>query len=60
MVTHPNPKIKDLLMDKITPKTSFGQWFSSINLKIFKENVKTMKLDYYFSDFFKGQEDREK
>ncbi|MBU5266671.1 DUF4372 domain-containing protein, partial [Virgibacillus proomii] len=34
-------------MDKNTPKTSFGQWFSSINLKIFEENVKTMKLDYY-------------
>lgn len=34
-------------MDKITPKTSFGQWFSSINLKKFEDNVKTMKLDYY-------------
>ncbi|MFU0789866.1 MAG: IS4 family transposase [Virgibacillus proomii] len=34
-------------MDKITPKTSFGQWFSSINLQQFEENVKTMKLDYY-------------
>ena len=34
-------------MDKITPKTSFGQWFSPINLQLFEENVKTMKLDYY-------------
>lgn len=34
-------------MDKNTPKTSFGQWFSSINLPLFEENVKTMKLDYY-------------
>jgi IS4 transposase len=34
-------------MDKITPKTSFEQWFSSINLQLFEENVKTMKLDYY-------------
>lgn len=34
-------------MDKNTPKTSFGQWFSSINLQLFKESVKTMKLDYY-------------
>jgi len=34
-------------MDKITRKTSFGQWFSPINLKVFEEQVKTMKLDYY-------------
>ncbi|PLR80284.1 IS4 family transposase [Bacillus sp. V33-4] len=34
-------------MDKITPKTSFGQWFSPINLRLFEEKVKTMKLDYY-------------
>ncbi|WP_257348638.1 IS4 family transposase, partial [Pseudalkalibacillus decolorationis] len=34
-------------MDKITPKTSFGQWFSPINLQLFEENVKTMKLDHY-------------
>lgn len=34
-------------MDKITRKTSFGQWFSQINLQLFEENVKTMKLDYY-------------
>ena len=32
MVTRPNPLIKELLMDKITRKTSFGQWFSPINL----------------------------
>jgi hypothetical protein len=25
-------------MDKITPKTSFGQWFSPINLQLFEEN----------------------
>lgn len=34
-------------MDKITRKTSFGQWFSPINLQFFEENMKTMKLDYY-------------
>lgn len=34
-------------MDKITRKTSFGQWFSPINMKIFEEQVKTKKLDYY-------------
>ncbi len=34
-------------MDKNTPKTSFGQWFSSINVQLFEKNVKTMKLDYY-------------
>lgn len=34
-------------MDKITRKTSFGQWFSYINLNIFEDHVKTMKLDYY-------------
>jgi IS4 transposase len=34
-------------MDKITRKTSFGQWFSPINLLLFEEQVKTMKLDYY-------------
>ncbi len=34
-------------MDKITRKTSFGQWFSPINLQLFEENVKTMKLDHY-------------
>jgi IS4 transposase len=34
-------------MDKITRKTSFGQWFSPINLQLFEEQVKTMKLDYY-------------
>jgi putative transposase len=34
-------------MDKITPKTSFEQWFSSINLQLFEETVKTLKLDYY-------------
>lgn len=34
-------------MDKITPKNSFGQWFSPINLNVFEERVKTLKLDYY-------------
>jgi IS4 transposase len=34
-------------MDKITRKTSFGQWFSPINMKLFEEQVKTKKLDYY-------------
>ena len=47
MVTRPNPLKKDSRMDKITRKTSFGQWFSPINLQLFEENVKTLKLDYY-------------
>lgn len=47
MVTRPNPIKRTNLMDKITPKTSFGQWFSPINLQLFEEQVKTMKLDYY-------------
>ena len=47
MVTRPNPLRKDHHMYKITRKTSFGQWFSPINLQLFEENVKTMKLDYY-------------
>lgn len=47
VVTRPNPLKKDLLMDKITRKTSFGQWFSPINLQLFEENVKIMKLDRY-------------
>jgi hypothetical protein len=34
-------------MDKITRKTSLGQWFSPINLQLFEENVKTLKFDYY-------------
>lgn len=34
-------------MDKVTRKTSFGQWFSPINLQLFEESVKTLKLDYY-------------
>jgi IS4 transposase len=34
-------------MDKITRKTSFGQWFSPINLQLFEEQVKTLKLDFY-------------
>ncbi|KKB36970.1 IS4 family transposase [Bacillus thermotolerans] len=34
-------------MDKITRKTSFGQWFSPINFRVFDEQVKTLKLDYY-------------
>ncbi len=34
-------------MDKITRKTSFGQWFSPINLELFDDQVKTLKLDFY-------------
>jgi putative transposase len=34
-------------MDKITPKTSFGQWFSPINSQLVDEQVKTSKLDFY-------------
>lgn len=34
-------------MDKITRKTSFGQWFSPINLKLLDEQVKSLKLDFY-------------
>ncbi len=34
-------------MDKITRKTSFGQWFSPMNLQLLEEKVKTMKLDHY-------------
>ena len=47
MVTRPNPLKKDKLMDKITRKTSFGQWFSQINLQLFEDIVKALKLDYY-------------
>lgn len=34
-------------MDKITRKTSFGQWFSPINHELFDDQVKTLKLDFY-------------
>ena len=34
-------------MDKITRKTSFGQWFSPINFELFVDQVKTLKLDFY-------------
>ena len=47
MVTRPNPLKKDSRMNKITRKTSFGQWFSPINLKVFEEQVKTKRLDFY-------------
>jgi len=47
VVTRPNPLKRTQLMDKITRKTSFGQWFSPINLQLFEEQVKTTKLDYY-------------
>lgn len=47
MVIRPNPLKRTTLMDKITRKNSFGQWFSPINLKVLEENVKTMKLDFY-------------
>lgn len=46
-VTCPNPLKRNNLMGKITRKTSFGQWFSPINLQLFEENVKTLKLDAY-------------
>ncbi len=32
-------------MDKITRKTSFGQWFSPINFQSFEEDVKTMQYN---------------
>jgi IS4 transposase len=47
VVTRPNPIKRTNLLDKITRKTSFGQWFSPINLQLFEEKVKTMILDYY-------------
>ena len=47
MVIRPNPLKRTTLMDKITRKNSFGQWFSPINLRVLEENVKTMKLDFY-------------
>ena len=34
-------------MDKITRKTSFGQWFSAINFRLFEEQVESLKLDHY-------------
>lgn len=34
-------------MDKITRKTSFGQWFSPINVQSFEKDVKTMKYNRY-------------
>lgn len=34
-------------MDKFTRKTSFEQWFSPINFKLFNELVKNYRLDYY-------------
>jgi putative transposase len=42
-------------MDKITRKTSFGQWFSPINLQIFEEEVKTLKLEYYTKKLLSDQ-----
>lgn len=35
----------------ITLKTSFGQWFSPINLQSFEENVKSMNLVSYTKKF---------
>ncbi|KIL45130.1 hypothetical protein KP78_26740 [Jeotgalibacillus soli] len=40
MATRPNPLKKDSNMDKITRKTSFGQWFSPINLPLVEETKK--------------------
>lgn len=34
-------------MDKFTRKTSFEQWLSPINQKLFEELVKTYPLNYY-------------
>ncbi|WP_335870931.1 IS4 family transposase [Bacillus sp. 2205SS5-2] len=34
-------------MDKITRKTSFGQWFSPINFQSFEKDVKTMQYNRY-------------
>src|SRR5699024_12083490 len=34
-------------MDKNTPKTSFEQWFSPLNMKLLDFQVKTLNLDYY-------------
>lgn len=47
MVTRPNPLKKDKTDGDITRKTSFGQLFSQLYLSLFKETMKTMKLDYY-------------
>jgi IS4 transposase len=51
VVTRPNPLKRNNLMDKITRKNSFEQWFSPINLLLFEENVKAMKLDHYTKKF---------
>ena len=32
---------------KLHENSSFGQWFSPIDLQLFEEQMKTMKLDYY-------------
>ncbi|ADI00250.1 hypothetical protein Bsel_2753 [[Bacillus] selenitireducens MLS10] len=34
-------------MDKITRKTSFGQWFSAINFRLFEKQVESLKSDLY-------------
>lgn len=47
VVTRPNPIKRTKHMDKVTRKTSFGQWFSPINLELFEEQVKSLKTDYY-------------
>lgn len=47
VVTRPNPLKRTNLMDKITRKTSFGQWFSPINVQSFEKDVKTMKYNRY-------------
>jgi hypothetical protein len=38
---------KSINKGTITRKNSFGQWFSSINLQLFEDNVKLMNLDAY-------------
>lgn len=34
-------------MDNTTPKTSFGQWLSPINMKLFQSQVTAYQSDYY-------------
>ena len=40
-------KIKDILMDNFTRKTSFEQWLSPISTELFNEMVENLQLDYY-------------
>src|SRR5690606_19124985 len=40
-------KIKELSMDKFTRKTSFEQWLSPLNFKLFDEQVENFQLNRY-------------